>query len=96
MADLLQLPKPNKERGIRRMRGCVQLPFFLFFSFWMQMVSEISAFDWHVVLQCFSFNFRALLRGKSQTSLDAPLCAFLCVRTAVCCAHVFCLCASVH
>lgn len=79
MADLLQLPKPNKERGIRRMRGCVQLPLSLvFFSFWMQMVSETSAFDWHAVLQCFYFNFRALLRGRSQTSSDVPLCAFAC------------------
>lgn len=60
------------------------------------MVSEISAFDWHAMLQCFYFNFRALLQGRSQTSLDVPLCAFVCVRTAVCCAHVFCLCASVH
>lgn len=83
MADLLQLPKPNKERGIRRMRGCVRLPLSPFFPFWMQMVSETSAFDWHAVCCVFILILERFARGLSCRQISRSPCVFVWARMVV-------------
>lgn len=81
MADLLQLPKPNKERGIRRMRGCVRLPLslFPFFSFGCRWCLKPRLFDWRAVCCVFIL----ILELSNVVRFHDPLCAFVWGRTVV-------------
>lgn len=79
-------PSQIKREGSGGWEAVFSFLSLFFFSFWMQMVSEISAFDWHAVLQCFYFLFQsAFAREISDVFRCSLVCVFVCSNGCVVC-----------